>query len=52
VAARSLVQRSPTGCGVSVCDLETSKRRRHRPDLGSCAPGKKERCDYMGQSDP
>jgi hypothetical protein len=25
---RSLVQRSPTGCGVSECDLETSTVRR------------------------
>jgi hypothetical protein len=29
----SLVQRSPTKCGVSECDLETSKRRRPRPAL-------------------
>jgi hypothetical protein len=25
---------------VSECDLETSKRRRRRPDLGCCATGK------------
>jgi hypothetical protein len=37
----SLVQRSPTDCGVPECDLETSKRRRRRPDLGCCATGKK-----------
>jgi hypothetical protein len=29
-----VVQRSPTDCGVSECDLETSQRRRPRPDLG------------------
>jgi hypothetical protein len=28
---RSLVQRSPTKCGVTECDLETSKMRRPRP---------------------
>ena len=28
---RSHVQRSPTECGVSVCDLETSTRRRLGP---------------------
>jgi hypothetical protein len=28
-------------CSVSQCDLETSKRRRPRPDLGCCATGKK-----------
>jgi hypothetical protein len=28
---RSLVQRSPTECGVSMCDLDTSKMRRSRP---------------------
>ena len=28
---RSLVQRSPTECGVSDCDLETSTMRRHWP---------------------
>jgi hypothetical protein len=26
---------------MSECDLETSKRRRPRPDLGCCATGKK-----------
>jgi hypothetical protein len=29
---RSLVQRSPTECGVSVCDIITSTMRRPRPD--------------------
>jgi hypothetical protein len=28
---RSLIQRSPTKCGVSECDLETSTMRRPRP---------------------
>ena len=28
---RSLVQRSPTECGVSDCDLETSAKKQHRP---------------------
>jgi hypothetical protein len=27
---RSLVQRSPTGCGVSECDLETSTKKKSR----------------------
>jgi hypothetical protein len=36
----SLVQRSPTERGVSECGLETSKRKRPRHDLGSCATGK------------
>ena len=30
-AGRSLVQRSPTECGLSECDCETSKRRRPGP---------------------
>jgi len=30
---RSLVQRSPTECGVSERDIETSTRRRPRPTL-------------------
>jgi hypothetical protein len=30
-SGRSLVQRSPTECGVSECDLETSTMRRRRP---------------------
>ena len=29
--ARSLVQRSPTECGVSECDLETSTKEKSRP---------------------
>jgi hypothetical protein len=36
----SLVQRSPAGCGVSECNLETSRRIRPRPHLGCCATGK------------
>ena len=31
VTGRSLVQRSPTECGVSECDLKTSTVRRPRP---------------------
>jgi len=31
VTGRSLVQRSLTECGVSECDLETSKMRKPRP---------------------
>jgi len=30
----SLVQRSPTDCDASLCDLETSRMRRPRPPLG------------------
>jgi hypothetical protein len=30
-SGRTLVQKSPTGCRVSECDLETSKLRGHRP---------------------
>jgi hypothetical protein len=36
----SLVQRSPTERRVSECDLETSKRKRLRPDLSCCTRGK------------
>jgi hypothetical protein len=43
VTGRSLVQRSPIECGVSECDLETSKRRQPRHNLGCCATGKKNR---------
>ena len=32
---RSLVQRSPTECGVSECDLETSTMRRPSPTGGA-----------------
>jgi hypothetical protein len=39
---RSLVQRSATEYGVFECDLETSKTRRRRPDMGCCATGKEE----------
>jgi hypothetical protein len=38
----SLVQRSPTECGVSkVCDREASIMRRPWPTRGCCAMGKK-----------
>jgi hypothetical protein len=37
---RSLVQRSPTECGVSVCDLETSTSW-PKPEWGCCATRKK-----------
>jgi hypothetical protein len=32
-SGRSLVQRSPTGCGVSECGLETSTKRMLRPTM-------------------
>jgi hypothetical protein len=43
VSARSwsLVQRSPTDCGASLCDLETSRMRRPWPVLGRSATAKK-----------
>ena len=34
---RSLVQRSPSNCGVSLCGLESSRIRRPWPALGCCA---------------
>jgi len=37
---RSLIQRSPTECGVSLCDLETSTARLPRPEQG-CNPEEK-----------
>jgi hypothetical protein len=37
----SLVQRSPTDCGVSECDREASKTRRPKPPRGCRAIGKK-----------
>jgi len=37
---RSLVQRSPTECGVSVCDLETSTVGRPSPEQSSNAAKK------------
>jgi hypothetical protein len=40
VMGRSLVQRNPTECGVSECDLETSIRRPW-PTGGCCAMGQK-----------
>jgi hypothetical protein len=33
---RSLIQRSPTDCDVSLCDLETSRIRQPWPTLGCC----------------
>jgi hypothetical protein len=38
---RSLVQRSPTKCGVSECDREASIMCRLWPTRGCCAIGKK-----------
>jgi len=35
----SLVQRSPTGCGVYECDRKVSIMRRHWPTRGCCAMG-------------
>ena len=35
----SLVQRSPTECGVSECDREVSIMRRPWPTMGCCAIG-------------
>jgi hypothetical protein len=40
VTGRSLVQRSPTECGVSECDLEISTMRRHWPTRNWCATNK------------
>jgi hypothetical protein len=37
----SLIQRSPTDCGVSECDREASTVRRPWPIGGCCAIGKK-----------
>ena len=37
----SLVQRSPTECGVSGCDHEASTMRRPWPSRGCCALGKR-----------
>ena len=34
VTGRSLVERNPTECGVSECDLENSTMRRSRPNRG------------------
>ena len=39
---RSLVQRSPNECGVSVCVVETSKMRRPEP-TGAVEPGEKKK---------
>jgi hypothetical protein len=38
---RSLVQRSPTECGVSVCDRVSSTMRKSWPTGGCCATVKK-----------
>jgi hypothetical protein len=35
----SLVQRSPTGCGVSECDLEASIMSKPWSTMGCCAMG-------------
>ena len=43
---RSLVQRSPTDCGVSLCDQETSRIRRPWPALGCCVRGKNTRVPH------
>jgi hypothetical protein len=43
----SLVQRSPTNCGVSECDLEVSYRRWPKPDLGCCATGKERNANVV-----
>jgi hypothetical protein len=40
-SGRSLVQRSPTECGVSQCDREASIMRRPWPTRGCCAIGGK-----------
>jgi hypothetical protein len=37
----SLIQRIPTECGVSECDLEASIMRKPWPTMGCCATGKK-----------
>jgi hypothetical protein len=37
VSGWSLVQRSPTECGVSECNRETSKMKRPWPTRGCCA---------------
>jgi hypothetical protein len=38
---RSLFQRNPTECGVSVCDLETLLTRRPKPQYGRYTTGEK-----------
>jgi hypothetical protein len=46
-AGRSLVQRSPTACGVViVCDLETSRIRRPWPALSCCT--RRDGVSYFG----
>jgi hypothetical protein len=43
----SLARRSPNGCGVSECDLETSKRRWPRTSLGCCTTGREKECTLL-----
>jgi len=43
----SLVQRSPTDCGVSVCDLETSWMRKPWPAVGRSTIEKKIKLNYV-----
>jgi hypothetical protein len=45
VTGRSLVQRSPTDCGVF--DLETSRMRRPWPALGCSATEKKKTAEWL-----
>ena len=47
----SLVQRSPTECGVSECDREASIMRRPRPTRGCCAMKKKVLMKAAGYSE-
>ena len=42
----SLVQRSPTGCGVSECDREAYIKRTLWTNRGSCAMGRKSSCVF------
>jgi hypothetical protein len=43
---RSLIQRSPTECGVSECNCEASIMRRPWPNMGRCTMEKYLRSDY------
>jgi len=43
-SGRSLVRRSPTDCGVSECDLETSLMKRPWPTGGLLRHGGKTKC--------
>jgi hypothetical protein len=56
-SGRSLVQKSPTKCGVSECDREASIMRRSWPNGECCAVGKKKNfrpvlCDIIGPKTP